>query len=229
MSALLIEYILLTGSALFIAVNPLAAVPAFLAMTHNDSPEMRARIAMRACLAAGVVLSLFAVAGTWILRWFGLSLPAIEIAGSIVLMIVALDMIQARTTATQETREETLAGAEKESIALMPLAVPMLADPGAISTTLIMLNKAATPEQKAAFYISLAAVFAAAFAILRLSVHGARRLSPLAQKMMGRLMGLLLCAMAVQFGINALKQMGVPFHEVSGNAESTESELACRQ
>ena len=210
MSALLIEYILLTGSALFIAVNPLAVVPAFLAMTHNDSPEMRARIAMRACLAAGVVLSLFAVAGTWILRWFGLSLPAIEIAGSIVLMIVALDMIQARTTATQETREETLAGAEKESIALMPLAVPMLADPGAISTTLIMLNEAATPEQKAAFYISLAAVITAAFAILRLSVHGARRLSPLAQKMMGRLMGLLLCAMAVQFGINALKQMGVP-------------------
>ena len=210
MSALLIEYILLTGSALFIAVNPLAVVPAFLAMTHNDSPEVRARIAMRACLAAGVVLSLFAVAGTWILRWFGLSLPAIEIAGSIVLMIVALDMIQARVTATQETREETLAGAEKESIALMPLAVPMLADPGAISTTLIMLNRAATPQQKAAFYLSLGAVITAAFAILRLSVHGARRLSPIAQKMMGRLMGLLLCAMAVQFCINALKQMGVP-------------------
>jgi multiple antibiotic resistance protein len=209
-SALLIEYILLTGSALFIAVNPLAVVPAFLAMTHNDSPEVRARIAMRACLAAGVVLSLFAVAGTWILRWFGLSLPAIEIAGSIVLMIVALDMIQARATATQETREETLAGAEKESIALTPLAVPMLADPGAISTTLIMLNRAATPEQKAAFYLSLAAVVVAAFAILRFSVHGARRLSPIAQKMMGRLMGLLLCAMAVQFCINALKQMGVP-------------------
>ncbi len=165
---------------------------------------------MRACLAAGVVLALFALGGTWILRWFGLSLPAIEIAGSIVLMIVALDMIQARVTATQETREETLAGAEKESIALMPLAVPMLADPGAISTTLIMLNRADLPEQKTAFYLSLAAVLVAAFAILRLSVHGARRLSPIAQKMMGRLMGLLLCAMAVQFGINALRQMGVP-------------------
>jgi multiple antibiotic resistance protein len=210
MNASLIEYILLTSSALFIAVNPLAVVPAFLAMTHNDSAEVRARIAVRACFAAGAVLAVFALAGTWILRCFGLSLPAIEIAGSIVLMIVALDMIQARITATQETREETLAGAEKESIALMPLAVPMLADPGAISTTLIMLNKAATPEQKAAFYISLAAVIAAAFATLRLSVHGARRLSPIAQKMMGRLMGLLLCAMAVQFGINALKQMGVP-------------------
>jgi multiple antibiotic resistance protein len=210
MNASLIEYFLLTSSALFIAVNPLAVVPAFLAMTHNDSAEVRARIAVRACFTAGAVLALFALGGTWILRCFGLSLPAIEIAGSIVLMIVALDMIQARITATQETREETLAGAEKESIALMPLAVPMLADPGAISTTLIMLNRAATREQKAAFYISLAAVIAAAFVILRLSVHGAHRLSPIAQKMMGRLLGLLLCAMSVQFGINALRQMGVP-------------------
>ena len=95
MNASLIEYLLLTSSALFIAVNPLAVVPAFLAMTHNDSAEVRARIAVRACLTAGAVLALFALAGTWILRCFGLSLPAIEIAGSIVLMIVALDMIQA--------------------------------------------------------------------------------------------------------------------------------------
>src|SRR5512137_2947297 len=187
MNASLIEYILLTSSALFIAVNPLAVVPAFLAMTHNDSAEVRARIAARACVAAGAVLALFALAGTWILRWFGLSLPAIEIAGSIVLMIVALDMIQARRTATQETREETLAGAEKESIALMPLAVPMLADPGAISTTLIMHNKATTLEQKFAFYICLAVVIVAGFVILRLSVHGARKLGPIGQKMMGRL------------------------------------------
>lgn len=210
MNAHLLEYVLLTGSALFIAVNPLAVVPAFLSMTHNDSPEVRARIAARACIAAGTILALFALAGTWILRWFGLSLPAIEIAGSIVLMIVALDMIQARRTATQETREETLAGAEKESIALMPLAVPMLADPGAISTTLIMHNKATTLEQKFAFYICLAVVIVAGFVILRLSVHGARKLGPIGQKMMGRLLGLLLCAMSVQFGINALRQMGVP-------------------
>lgn len=88
----------------------------------------------------------------------------------------------------------------------------MLADPGAISTTLIMLNKATTPGQKGAFYICLAVVIAAAFLTLRLSVHGARRLSPIAQKMMGRLLGLLLCAMLVQFAINALRQMGVPLN-----------------
>ena len=210
MNPSLIEYFLLTGSALFIAVNPLAVVPAFLSMTHGDDPEVRTRFAALACGAAGVVLTVFALAGGWILRWFGLSLPAIEIAGSIVLMVVSLDMIQARRTATAETREETLAGAEKESIALMPLAVPMLADPGAISTTLIMLNRAVSPEKKAAFYLCLGLVTAASFLILRLSVHGARWLSPLAQKMMGRLMGLLLCAMSVQFAITALKQLGLP-------------------
>jgi multiple antibiotic resistance protein len=75
MSAHLLEYLLLTGSALFIAVNPLAVVPAFLSMTHNDSPEVRARIAARACLAAGTILALFALAGTWILRWFACRCP----------------------------------------------------------------------------------------------------------------------------------------------------------
>jgi multiple antibiotic resistance protein len=119
-------------------------------------------------------------------------------------------MLHARRSATHETREETQAAAEKESIALMPLAVPMLADPGAISTTLIMCNRASGLAHKVAFYLCLAAVIIATFVILKLSVHGARRLSPIAQKMMGRLMGLLLCAMAVQFFINALTQMGVP-------------------
>ncbi len=211
-SASLLEYMLLTVSALFISVNPIAVVPAFLAMTHEDVPPVRARIALKASLAAGLFLAFFAIAGTWILKLFGLSLPAIQIAGSIVLLLVALDMIQARRSATHETRAETNAAAEKESIALIPLAVPMLADPGAISTTLIMLNKAVDVRQKAAFYLCLAAVIMATYVIIRLSVHGARRLSPVIQKMMGRMMGLLLCAMAVQFTINALKQMGVPLN-----------------
>ncbi len=204
------EYILLAASALFISVNPLAVVPAFLAMTHDDTPEVRSRIAATASLAAGLVLAFFALAGTWVLKLFGLSLPAIQIAGSIVLLAVSLDMLHARRSATHETREETQAAAEKESIALMPLAVPMLADPGAISTTLIMCNRADGFAHKVAFYVCLAVVILATFVILRLSMHGARRLSPIAQKMMGRLMGLLLCAMAVQFFINALTHMGVP-------------------
>jgi multiple antibiotic resistance protein len=206
----LFEYILLTVSALFIAVNPLAVVPAFLAMTEGDSPAERTRIAGVATFAAGLILAFFALAGTWILKLFGLSLPAIQIAGSIVLLRIALDMMQGRRSATHETREEREAAAEKETIALMPLAVPMLADPGAISTTLIMLNKANDTRQTVVFYLCLLAVVLASFIILRLSAHGARRLSPIAQKMMARLMGLLLSAMAIQFSINALRQMGVP-------------------
>jgi multiple antibiotic resistance protein len=94
----------------------------------------------------------------------------------------------------------------------MPLAVPMLADPGAISTTFIMLNKAANIEERAAFYICLAVVILVTFLVLMLSVRVGRRIGPIGQKMMGRLMGLLLCAMAVQFTINALRQMGVPLN-----------------
>jgi multiple antibiotic resistance protein len=187
----------------------LAVVPAFLAMTQSEPAKVRARIAATASIAAGVVLAFFALAGTWILNLFGLSLPAIQIAGSIVLMIIALDMIHGRRSTTHETREETQGASESESIALMPLAVPMLADPGAISTTFIMLNRATNLGEKVSFYFCLVAVILATFVILRLSVHGSRWLSPLGQKMMARLMGLLLCAVSVQFTINALKQMGV--------------------
>lgn len=181
-------------------------------MTHYDSPELRSRIAAKASLAAGMVLGFFALAGTWVLKLFGLSLPAIQIAGSIVLLGISLDMIQPRRSEARETKEETDGVDEKESIALIPLAIPMLADPGAISTTFIMLNRAADVWQKTAFYLCLLLVMLMSFVILRVSVHGARRLSPIAQKMMSRLMGLLLCAMAIQFSINALKQMGVPLN-----------------
>jgi len=205
----LVEYILLTTSALFISINPLAVIPAFLLMTHGDTAATRARIAATAAGTAGLVLAVFAFAGTWILKLFGLSLPAIQIAGSIILLGISLDMVYGRRSTTHVTNEETITAADKESIALMPLAVPMLADPGAISTTFIMQNKAIDLEQKVSFYFCLAAVVIATFVILRLSVHGAKWLGPVGQKMMGRLMGLLLCAMAIQFAINALKQMGI--------------------
>lgn len=118
-------------------------------------------------------------------------------------------MIHGRRSTSHETREETKDASESESLALMPLAVPMLADPGAISTTFIMLNRATNFGEKLSFYFCLLTVILSTFVILRLSVHGSHWLGPLGQKMMARLMGLLLCAVSVQFTINALKQMVV--------------------
>src|SRR5215510_14648917 len=136
----LAEYTLLAFSSLFVIVDPLATIPAFLAMTPNDSPEQRTRMAgIACCVAAGVLLG-FAIAGRWIFKVLGITMPAFQLAASVVLLLVALDMLRARRSRVKETSEETAAGVEKTDIAVTPLAIPMLAGPGAISTAVLLHN-----------------------------------------------------------------------------------------
>ena len=124
------EYILLALSSLFVIVDPLATVPAFLAMTPNDTPEQRIRTARLACCVAASVLLVFSMAGQMVFKVMGITMPAFQIAASIVLLLVALDMLRAQRSRVQETHEETKAGTEKMEIAVTPLAIPMLAGAG---------------------------------------------------------------------------------------------------
>lgn len=126
----LLEYSLLAASSLFVIVDPFAVIPAFIAMTPNDTPSERARMAKIACLVVAGVLLVFGFAGNWIFQFLGITMPAFQIAASIVLLLVALDMLRAQRSRVQETREETAAGAEKTDIAVTPLAIPMLSGPG---------------------------------------------------------------------------------------------------
>lgn len=201
------EYILLAFSSLFVIVDPIAAVPAFLAMTPRDTPAARVRMAGLACVVAGAVLMAFAATGEWIFRLLGITLPAFQMAGSIVLLLIALDMLRARRSAVHETAEETEAGTEKDDIAITPLAVPMLAGPGAITTALLLRSRADGLAQHVAFFLCIAAVCLVSYVILRVAAHGARWLSPIALKIATRLMGLLLAAVAMQFMFDALREL----------------------
>ena len=203
-------YILLAFSSLFIIVDPIATLPAFLAMTPTDSPASRIRMARLACCVAGGVLIVCAATGNWVFRLLGITLPAFQMGGSIVLLLVALDMLRARRSEVRETSEETAAGADKEDIAITPLAVPMLAGPGAITTAILMQNQAEGLAQHIALYVCIVAVCAISYLILRISAHGVRWISPLAMKIATRLMGLLLAAVAMQFMLNALKAVLLP-------------------
>jgi multiple antibiotic resistance protein len=203
----LTEYIFLAASSLFVIVDPLATVPAFLAMTPTDTPEQRMRMARLACCVAGGVLLAFALAGKWIFKFLGITMPAFQLAASIVLLLVALDMLRAQRSRVQETSEETAAGAEKTDIAVTPLAIPMLAGPGAISTAILLHNQAATVGQRVALYLCILGVCLATYLILRISARGARWLSPIAMSITARIMGLLLAAVAMQFMLNAIRQL----------------------
>src|SRR5229473_3659947 len=150
----LAEYMLLAASSLFVIIDPLATVPAFLAMTPTDSPEQRIRMARLACCVMAGVLIGFAVAGKWIFKFLGITMPAFQLAASLVLLLVALDMLRAQRSRVQETSEETAAGVEKTDIAIAPLAIPMLAGPGAISTAILLQHQASDAGSRAPLYIA---------------------------------------------------------------------------
>ena len=203
----LFEYILLATSSLFVIMDPLALVPVFLAMTPTDTPAQRARMAKLACLIAAGVLMIFGLLGQRIFSVLGITLPAFQMAGSVILLMIALDMLQAHPSPTRETPEEQQAAAAKDDIAITPLGVPLLAGPGAISNTIILQTKAEGWAQQLALYGCIAIVCAASYVILRVSSHGARLISPIAMKLATRLMGVLLAAIAFQFLLNALKAL----------------------
>jgi multiple antibiotic resistance protein len=161
-----------------------------------------------ACLVAVMILGGFALTGQWLLSLLGISLAAIQVAGALVLLLVALDMLRAQRSAVQETAEETAEGAAKDDIAITPLAVPMLAGPAAISTIILLDAQAASWLHRGILLACVGMVGLASYGILALGASGAKWMSPLAEKIITRLMGLLLAALAIQFLFNGLKGEG---------------------
>ena len=203
----LLEYGSLAFSSLAVIVDPIAMVPTFIAMTPNDSRPQRLRMAKIACFVAAAVLMGFALAGNWVFRLLGITLPAFQIAGSLILLRIAMDMLYGQRSGASQSMEEVEAATRKEDIAISPLAVPMLAGPGAISTTLLLLNRADDVPQRIVLFVAIATVCVLSYFVLWLVARGAQWLSPLAVKLVTRLSGLLLAAVAVQFAIDGITQI----------------------
>jgi multiple antibiotic resistance protein len=193
-------------------MDPLATVPAFLAMTPHDSEEQRLRTARLACTVSAGILLAFAFSGQFIFRIMGITMPAFQMAASIVLLQVSLDMLRAQRSRVKETSEETLAGADKTEIAITPLAIPMLAGPGAISTTILLQNEAHDLAQHFALAFSIVGVCFASYLVLRLSARGGRWLGPIAMSLAIRIMGLLLASVAIQFMLTGFKAFWKELH-----------------
>lgn len=205
----LLKFSLLAFGSLFVIVDPIGTVPVFLAMTPHDTPGQRSHMVRLACWVMFGVLGGFALLGQWIFKFMGITLPAFQIAGSIVLILVALDMLRAERPRERQTAEETIAGTEKEDVAITPLGVPLLAGPGAISTVILLHQDARNLAERIAVFACIAAVSLLSYFILRFASHGTRWLNPIAMKITSRLMGLLLAAVACQFFLKALQDLRV--------------------
>src|SRR5579884_952215 len=138
----IVQYALVALTSLFFLVDPVATVPVFLIMTAGDDERHRRRMALRASLSCLVMLSAFALAGRFIFQLFGITLPAFEIAGGLILLLIGLDMVQARRSRTKETPGEVEESATREDVGIVPLGVPMLAGPGAISSVMVLIGRA---------------------------------------------------------------------------------------
>jgi multiple antibiotic resistance protein len=205
----LLEFILLAASSMFVIMDPIGNAPAFLAMTSHNTAAERVRMARLACLVAAILLIVFTVTGETVFRFLGISLPAFQLAGSVILLLVALDMLRAQRSRVQETREETEAAASMADIAITPLAVPLLAGPGAISSALLLKGKAESWEKFIALLAVIAVVSLLSFVVFAIAARGARWLGPITLRVTTRIMGLLLAAIAMQFLLNALKDVGL--------------------
>jgi len=202
------ELLLVFTSVLFI-VDPFAVIPSFLAMTERDSAAMRRVLARRGAWTCAITLTLFALGGSLIFKLFGITIGAFKIAGGVLIGLNALDMVQARRSSQRETPAEKAEGTAKEDIGILPLGVPMLAGPGAISTVMVLALGSKRWETTAALYGSIALTAFISFLTLSAASMLERRLGQTGMRILTRLMGLVLCAIAVQFIIDGLKMSGV--------------------
>ncbi len=206
----LLDFAILSFGSLFVIVDPITLVPTFFAITPHNNQTERIRMAAVASIVAFGVLLLFAIGSQWIFMTFGITLPAFQIAGGIILLKIALDMLQARRTAVKETSEEQAEGANKEDVAITPLAIPMLAGPGAITATILLASKAVTFEHQLILFANIFLVSLLSFLILRFFAMRSI-FSVIALKVFTRLMGLILSVIAVQFILNGLEAAKISF------------------
>jgi multiple antibiotic resistance protein len=200
-----LQFALVTFTSVLFIVDPIAVVPTFLVITQGQSPAQRKATARRACIAAAVLLVTFAAAGRGIFELFGITMPAFRIAGGLILWLVAMDMLHGNRS-TQEGAAEITEGRVKEDVALTPLAMPMLAGPGAISTVMVLSGQARTTPQTVAVYSSIILTAFLCWITLRVGEGVVRKMGQTGIRVMTRIMGLLLAAIAVQFVITGVRE-----------------------
>lgn len=208
-SSAYVRFSLLALSSIFFLVDPFAALPTFLAVTADQDAAKRVRTARKASLTALVILTTFAAAGQLIFRVFGITLPAFEIAGGIILLLIGLDMLEAKRSATQESSGETEAAASKDDAGIVPMGIPMLAGPGAITSVMVLVGQAQDLRERMAIYSAILITCAVCFLVLGSAARVARALGDTGIRILVRIMGLLLVALAVQDFVNGLMDLGL--------------------
>jgi len=197
-----VSLLLTTFSVVFALVDPLGYIPIFVSMTSGDTDERREAIVRRACIASFAFLVLATLMGKHLLSFFGISIPALQISGGLILLAIGFEMLKVAPVAEKITPHEENEALRKDDISIVPLAFPMLAGPGSIATVIVLTSKNPSYMNYSAILVSVFVTLLITYFALRFAPRILGFLGVTGVNVLTRIMGLLLSAMAIQFIIN---------------------------
>jgi multiple antibiotic resistance protein len=202
-----LSFTLLAISSILIIVNPLGATLIYVSLTTSLDRPTKNIIARDSCRFALLILLFVAVLGAWILQLFGISLEAFRIAGGILLFGIGMEMVYAKTSRTKLTATEKYESRDTDDIAIMPIAIPMIAGPGAITTTIVLMNEAIplTPLAIGVVFFSIILSIVITYYMMLNSDYIMSKIGQREYRAINRLMGMLLIAIAVQFILTGIR------------------------
>jgi len=201
-----IDFLVSAFVTLFVVVDPIGLVPSFIAVTHGLPARAQRKVALRASLIAAVILAGSALIGDWLLRTLSITLPAFRIAGGLLLFSIASEMVFGVRVARQSQQAEEAIEERMRNIAAFPLAIPLMAGPGAITATLLLAGRTdGAPDRLALLLVVIALVLVICFMVFTLAARIARLIGITGNVVLSRLLGVLLAALAVQYVIDGVR------------------------
>lgn len=192
-------------TALLVILDPFAVIPIFLSLTQGYTPAERNRSVTLATITVAIVLCLSAMFGETMLTVLGTSLPSFRVGGGIVLLLMALTMLRAQPDQMRATSAEKTEAESRENIAIVPIAIPLLAGPGSISTVIIQMHRPGAEYHLLWVIVVILVLSMLLWIVLRLATPIGRALGPIGLNIMNRLFGLILTAIAVEIMANGLR------------------------
>jgi multiple antibiotic resistance protein len=214
----LTAFALLSFTSLLAIINPLSATPLYLALTQGYEPARRRRTLRFAMATAAAVLVVFAVLGGAIFQLFGITIHAFRIAGGIIFFGIGMDMLQAKRSRVKATEEEEREGMGKEEVGVTPLGIPMITGPGAITTVMVLMTRAGTPQEVATVFGAIAVVLVICWSVLAMAPRIMAVFGQTGLNVMTRIMGLLVTVIAVQFVVDGARPLVVDALRAAGAA-----------
>lgn len=194
-------------AGLLAIVNPIGAIPVFISLTSNQTQAERRRTALLAAVSVSAVLLAALFTGEAILGFFGISIASFQVGGGILILLIAVSMMHARVSPAKQTAEEAQDAADKESVAVVPLAIPLLAGPGSVSTIIMYAHRIPTRYHYVLLSIEILLIALLVWVVFRLAPRLADMMGRIGINVLTRIMGLILAAIAVEFMAGGLRQL----------------------